>query len=771
MTIDLIEKTDGTQASRNQVELILHQLDQLPTLPHVAVRLIALASSDVSSVSEVAALIETDPSLSARLLKMLRLAEYGINTKNLSIARAVSLLGFKAVRNIALSAQIFSSIPTPGDRSSEKRREALWKHCLAVACTAEMLAEASGDLVLQGYAFLGGLLHDIGKIALDAIAPKSYARVIEQTNNHVCICDAEQAVFGLSHTTAGKHLMTAWQLPRPIIECVWLHHQSPALLPSVAKHRRLVQIIHIADNHVRQQQIGFSGYGNPHDAFALAETLGIRRERFDKIVASLPERMEPFCQLIGLDNTNARALYMESLVAANRELGRLNLSIEETNRKLSTRVRCFDAQHSFTKGLSDNAHLADVCAGAGQALAQAIGQNDMLTFIGLPNSNCLFVNLSSDDPNASNTDIVDVAASPLASELMGLATTQPTVGMMHAATDSAKAFWRSYISDQTNKLPDALPNQSHNQSPNQPLWIFTFLLGSDQIGAAIFPAESDDIAKLEPSDPGWSALAEALSVAAKSACTRQALETTTDELLEINRRLESAQKDLARDRSVAMVAQMAAGAAHEINNPLAVISGRAQILLSQELPQESAKSLRSIVEQCQNVTGIVNDLISFAKPVSPMLAKFRLAELLDTQCQHWQGRFVPEQLSLIDCTLADKQLCAYADPDQFMEIVLAIADNALRACEENAGRVHINSPSCLSDETVRIVVEDRGIGMTPEVLEHAVDPFYSHRSAGRGRGLGLSRAYRLAENNGGKLWLTSTLGIGTTVTIELPARA
>ena len=83
--------------------------------------------------------------------------------------------------------------------------------------------------------------------------------------------------------------------------------------------------------------------------------------------------------------------------------------------------------------------------------------------------------------------------------------------------------------------------------------------------------------------------------------------------------------------------------------------------------------------------------------------------------------------------------------------------------------MNINSPCCASDEPVRIVVEDNGVGMSGDVLKHACDPFFSHRPAGRGRGLGLSLAYRLAKINHGNLRLESRVGSGTRVTIELPA--
>jgi signal transduction histidine kinase len=68
-----------------------------------------------------------------------------------------------------------------------------------------------------------------------------------------------------------------------------------------------------------------------------------------------------------------------------------------------------------------------------------------------------------------------------------------------------------------------------------------------------------------------------------------------------------------------------------------------------------------------------------------------------------------------------------------------------------------------------VSVEDNGCGMSPDVLDHCLDPFFSHRPAGRGRGLGLSRAHSLAVANGGRLWLESTPGAGTTAFVELPA--
>jgi len=223
-------------------------------------------------------------------------------------------------------------------------------------------------------------------------------------------------------------------------------------------------------------------------------------------------------------------------------------------------------------------------------------------------------------------------------------------------------------------------------------------------------------------------------------------------------------------RSISMIAQMAAGAAHELNNPLAVISGRAQMELTKCEDPEQRRKLEIIVEQAQRASEIVSELMVFAKPDAPRPVVQSLAEVLESAYQHWQSAsgLGPDRLIL---SQRDADSCVYCDGAQLGEILEAVFANALEATDPATRRIQVNLPSRASDETVRIVVEDNGVGMTPDVLEHALDPFFSSRPAGRGRGLGLSRAYRLAEINGGTLWLESKPQHGTKVTIELPARA
>jgi signal transduction histidine kinase len=275
-------------------------------------------------------------------------------------------------------------------------------------------------------------------------------------------------------------------------------------------------------------------------------------------------------------------------------------------------------------------------------------------------------------------------------------------------------------------------------------------------------------AELEES---MSALASAfgawLAVAESRVFSRQ----LSEDLAELNRRLVSSQEELARARSLAMIGEMAAGAAHELNNPLAVISGRAQMLNRAEVDEETRRVALLIAEHAHRASAIVSELMEFAKPAPPQAADVSMADLLGRIRQEWL-----EKASLKDpqfrLELSDDLPSIHADASQIKTLFDELIRNAIEALRDaSEPLLFINCRWHIADDRLVIAVEDNGCGMTPEVLEHATDPFFSRRPAGRGRGLGLSRAVRYAEINGGKIRLTSTAGQGTVVLVELPVAA
>ena len=729
---------------RERVELILGHVDRLPTLPPVAAKLLSVVSSEASSAQDVARILRLDASLTTGILRMLRRADLGVRNDRVTIDQAVALLGLRAVRNAVLSEQVFSVFSGRGEDVDPETRKGLWRHNLAVACAAEGLAERLNDRGLASDAFVCGLLHDVGKIALQACLPKSYARVVQLVNaKRRCINDVERDVLGLDHTVAGKRLAARWGLPQAIIDAIWLHHQDPDALPASVQNRKLVAIVHAADALVRRTGIGFSGY-QPCEDIEASSGLELGPEDFGAVAASLPKRMAPLVETLGLD---AEVSLDESLQIVAERLAQHNAELSEQNRTLSIPAALFGVVQRFTQAATGVRDAVQVCEAAAEALRA-----------GLPvRAACVALSRGDALPPAIAWSAIPGESSPQASD--GLSA---TFSALCEAASSATALRPAPLA------AGPLWRECLREAPPSTLWMLR--LGPEPLGVVLFDADTAAIAPFIDAVGEMAALARTFTLALSAAVDTSRAEHMTDELLDVNRRLRDAQAGLVRMRSMSMITEMAGGAAHEMNNPLAVISGRAQMELATAESAERRKAMETIVEQTKKAAQIVLELMQFAKPDPPKPVQQSLGGAIEACFQHWQAS-LGERSERLSAQVLDENAVIYADAAHVMEILNRVVENAAWATDGNGGRIAVHSRSRSSDEAVRIVVEDGGVGMTPQVLEHALDPFYSHRPAGRGRGLGLSRAYRLAEVNGGRLLLQSTPNVGTTVTIALPSRA
>ncbi|VTT98349.1 histidine kinase : ATP-binding region ATPase domain protein OS=Planctomyces limnophilus (strain ATCC 43296 / DSM 3776 / IFAM 1008 / 290) GN=Plim_2545 PE=4 SV=1: HisKA: HATPase_c [Gemmataceae bacterium] len=226
------------------------------------------------------------------------------------------------------------------------------------------------------------------------------------------------------------------------------------------------------------------------------------------------------------------------------------------------------------------------------------------------------------------------------------------------------------------------------------------------------------------------------------------LEERVDQLHGVAADLGDQVGDRLREAKLVALAELAAGAGHEINNPLAIISTHAQRLLRTEPDPERGDALRSVVRQTQRISGILRDLMQFARPGRPERRPVTVGELFEgvrTSVAPLAGeRNVRIE---IDSRAAEVQLDG--DPVQLRHALTAVVRNAVEAAGDGWVRLACDAPE--DGEFARIRVEDSGPGLTPEVAAHAFDPFFSGRSAGRGCGLGLSTAWQFLRQNGGEL--------------------
>ena len=764
--------TAASTPDLDRVEFILSQLEQLPTLPAVAVRILQATTSSETSAADIVALLETDQALTAKILSLVRRSSLGVGREVTTVSQAVVLLGFAAVRNAILSIQIYETFAAtePGSDSAFDR-PGFWKHSLAVACAAQSIARRLGcngrarsrgksqpgskptaDTKSDSYgsvqpdeAFVCGLLHDLGKIALDACLPKSYARIVRETEaRRACICDVEQSVLGLDHTVAGKRLAGHWKLPESIVEAIWLHHHPPQSLPQSISSGPMVAVVHLADHLVRRQRIGYSGYNRVSDVSALAAELGLDNRVLDEVVAELGPGIEEHCRLFGLGDLTSANLYAQALADANQELSRLNDTLAQSNRRLEMPARCFDALRAFHESLTPEDRVPEVCRAAAACVRQVLELEPPVICFAVSESPTVY-RLGTTLPRPEATAVVMLDES-------GGALPSLAPGRLHPLPAPARAICERYA----------------GHFGDQPPWMLPVFHASRAVGGVLLACSEEHAARFASFAKELESLCGAFGLALAGAAVRTEAETLSEELADANRRLHAAGESLLQSKSLSMIAAMAAGAAHELNNPLAVISGRAQMLAAEAEDQRRERALRQIHEQAQRASNIVTELIEFAKPDPPQTQTISLSPWLDQLRDRWlsTSSLRPEQFLV---TLSDPGLTVRADPDQLARVFDALVGNAVEALRPENALLQINSPSRASDETVVVSVADNGVGMAPEVLEHALDPFFSHRPAGRGRGLGLSRAYSLALSNGGRLWLESTPGVGTTAYLELPS--
>ena len=217
------------------------------------------------------------------------------------------------------------------------------------------------------------------------------------------------------------------------------------------------------------------------------------------------------------------------------------------------------------------------------------------------------------------------------------------------------------------------------------------------------------------------------------------------------------------------IGEMAAGAAHEMNNPLAVISGRSQLLSGQLTDPKHKAMAHLIYDQSHRLSEIITELMDFAKPVPPRPEETDVADLISRALHDAKQHTDPADRT-IELTMGDVPP-VMVDPKQVAAAMTEVMDNALSATDASSGHITIHAAFDPYSSRVAVTISDNGCGMDEGTLKRAFDPFFSSKPAGRRRGLGLPKALRWVESSGGSMRIESRPDQGTRTLILLPAAA
>lgn len=750
------------QHKEKRVELVLRQLDELPTLPAVALQVLEITGSDEGSARDVVRILESDPSLTARILKLVNSASTGTRGDVASVDRAVVLMGFEAVRSAALAVSLFqtfeaSSHSSAKDTTTGFSREAFWRHSIAVATCAELIAKqlppGGGSRADPSQAFVCGLLHDVGKVAMDACLPKSFAKVVEASELlRGNIADIERQIIGLDHMVIGKRLSEHWRLPITIRDCIWLHGQLPSALPATVREPRLVNLVTLADDIVRENHLGFSGnFTSGAPRAQLLSALGLSETTVTAALVNLVGHVEQRSAALGLGKTSSGELYQEAIRQANRELGRVSTQLAARNKKLVVRAKFFDALAEFHGALTPDAPPAAVLSAVAETAMEALDVTSAAAFSIPPGQGYAEIVIAMQESPAETAlqaSLCDCPHRPT-----------PTGGLGTAMLAGSE-------------LEFALSAVSPQLSGGTRYWLALMAEGicvggviwGTAIGAGGEKAETERLAAMGTELTG---LASGWSLALRTAQVRDGARLLAEQLAEANRNLQGAQSEIMKARTLMTISEMAAGAAHEMNNPLAVISGRSQLLAATLTDEKSKRNAQQIVDQSHRLSGMITELMAFAKPDPPKPVVSDLSEIITTAVADAQGR-EGQDARTVEVLPIDVPKVS-VDPKQVSAAIAEIVDNALQATEVTTGHVSISAGLDPFGGKVVLTVTDDGVGMDEQTLRRAFDPFFSSKPAGRRRGMGLAKAQRWIDTAGGSIRVESRPKAGTRVIVLLPA--
>ena len=240
-----------TEQSIQVAEHIAGRTTQIATLPEVTVRIIELVQDPKSTAADLHNIVQNDPALSARILKVVNSAFYGLPGQIASLERAIMMLGLNAVKNIAIAASL-TRLLKQGAGCQALNGRGLWVHSVAVGSINRMLAMRMG-MPAPDEAFLSGLIHDLGLVAILQHFSDQLPDMARQAQSGTPFAEIEMGTIGTSHELIGMMISKYWKFPKSL-QLVTGYHHRPLELPE--KERTMATLCHVAEFICKQNAIG-----------------------------------------------------------------------------------------------------------------------------------------------------------------------------------------------------------------------------------------------------------------------------------------------------------------------------------------------------------------------------------------------------------------------------------------------------------------------------------------------------------------------------------
>ncbi len=267
------------------LEKIIMQTVDVPSIPPVASKILQLVSSDYSSINELETIIAQDQSFSTRILKIANSPYYGRGKCIDSISTAIIIIGFNSVKSLVMSASLKDL-----HRKSGLFEQQHWEHSLGVSIAASLLA-ADTKMLTPEDVFVGGLIHDLGKVVINNSLPDQYNLVLDKVYaEKIPAIVAEDSILGFNHCNVGGLIARKWKLPKNLEAIIEYHHAEEYPRFEDSGYETMCQIVQVADAMCLHMGLGMQG---AVDFSKIGfEHLGLTMARFNAVEENLKRDFE-----------------------------------------------------------------------------------------------------------------------------------------------------------------------------------------------------------------------------------------------------------------------------------------------------------------------------------------------------------------------------------------------------------------------------------------------------------------------------------------------
>ncbi|WP_167544295.1 HDOD domain-containing protein [Duganella sacchari] len=683
---------------------------RLPAMPQILIKLIEHLQADDAGMPELAALIAKDAAMTSKILTVANSSAYHRNPRTVGLEQSLVSLGTDMIKTLVISESVFQTFNSfPHSGSTDLR--GFWKGSLTTAVIARDIAKQMEYPHVEE-AYLAGLLHNVGRLALLATAPKEYAFNFTARDDED-LCAVEQRTLQITHSEAGAWLIERWNLDSFLADSVLYHHEPITRLEAAHPLIRMVRLAHLLCCHEDQEQ-------------AIAESArlcNLDSDKLELIIKNAARQVEKSANYLGIDLAGADDIVPPAAYAPP--------VVDPVQQRLSEEVR--------------NIMLVSEM---GQTFARQHGEAGLLEAI-TRSARILF-----DFENA-----VLLLENPTGHALHGMATgdnqqrlSEFVIPLNKGGPVAQSTLERklAYVSREGN---------AHNVSEEQ---LFR-ILGSDSMVCLPLVANQRCLGVLIGGAPAWQMphLQKRerflLSFGTQAAAS---LETAISERGHAKRQIAHVAEEY-REASRRVV--------HEVNNPLSIIKNYLSVLDSKLARREPVVGEMSILnEEIDRVGQLINGLADLQPTESARTTD--VGKVVDDVLRLFRATdFVPASVQIV-VRMQEEPAEIDGDADMLKQILVNLIKNAIEALTDG-GKIEISNRGHVNRERklyLELVVSDTGPGLSADVLANLFSPVRSSKE-GANHGLGLSIVHSLVKKMQGLITCRSGK-TGTTFEILLPAK-